>query len=145
MFATGETVGLVEWIIDDTCLVSFNVLKNFYIPNFICKICILSPFRIVCKIYFIRGTSTLHCMFFMNCFSKYLITKKPQTSKYEMDYTKWDFTAVVKFSVYTARSTFKILLLEVQVWYTNFTISKFDIKITSHWKKCEFSIWPRTL
>ena len=27
MFATGETVGLAEWINDDTCLVSFD-LKN---------------------------------------------------------------------------------------------------------------------
>ena len=26
MFATGETVGLAEWIIDDTCLVIFLVL-----------------------------------------------------------------------------------------------------------------------
>ena len=29
MFATGETVGLAEWIIDDTCLVfsSFQIKK----------------------------------------------------------------------------------------------------------------------
>ena len=27
MFATGETVGLAEWIIDDTCLVK-NVIIN---------------------------------------------------------------------------------------------------------------------
>ena len=27
MFATGVTVGLAEWIIDDTCLV-FSILRN---------------------------------------------------------------------------------------------------------------------
>ena len=26
MFATGETVGLAEWIIDDTCLVIYNFI-----------------------------------------------------------------------------------------------------------------------
>ena len=30
MFATGETVGLAEWIIDDTCLVYYNY-ENFEI------------------------------------------------------------------------------------------------------------------
>ena len=28
MFATGETVGLAEWIIDNTCLVPFNSLME---------------------------------------------------------------------------------------------------------------------
>ena len=31
MFATGETVGLAEWIIDDTCLVSIQFLPWFLI------------------------------------------------------------------------------------------------------------------
>ena len=29
MFATGETVGLAEWIIDDTCLVRDNSILSF--------------------------------------------------------------------------------------------------------------------
>ena len=34
MFATGETVGLVEWIIDDTYLVFFTFLSlSFYEQN----------------------------------------------------------------------------------------------------------------
>ena len=28
MFATGETVGLAKWIIDDTCLVTFLIMQN---------------------------------------------------------------------------------------------------------------------
>ena len=28
MFATGETVGLAEWIIDDACLVNLVFTKN---------------------------------------------------------------------------------------------------------------------
>ena len=28
MFPTGETVGLAEWIIDDTCLVFRNITKQ---------------------------------------------------------------------------------------------------------------------
>ena len=31
MFATGETVGLAEWIIDDTFLVLFIFLQGYYI------------------------------------------------------------------------------------------------------------------
>ena len=29
MFTTGETVGLAEWIIDDTCLISLGSRWNF--------------------------------------------------------------------------------------------------------------------
>ena len=42
MFATGETVGLAEWIIDDTCL----VISTF--PGVICKrmyLCVLQMFH----------------------------------------------------------------------------------------------------
>ena len=31
MFATCETVGLAEWIIDDTCFVSTNIVNNISI------------------------------------------------------------------------------------------------------------------
>ena len=39
MFATGETVGLAEWVIDDTCLVLFMSIAlsttcKFYCPKF---------------------------------------------------------------------------------------------------------------
>ena len=34
MVATGETVGLAEWIIDDTCLVVVNKKKLFLIQPF---------------------------------------------------------------------------------------------------------------
>ena len=30
MFATGEIVGLAEWIIDDTCLVMFYIFQVMY-------------------------------------------------------------------------------------------------------------------
>ena len=33
MFATGEAVGLAEWIIDDPCLVMFTILKLFELCN----------------------------------------------------------------------------------------------------------------
>ena len=38
MFATGETIGLAEWIIDDACLVSYKffiaITSYFYIKEF---------------------------------------------------------------------------------------------------------------
>ena len=34
MFATGETVGLTEWIIDDTCLVSFPETLHYFLCLF---------------------------------------------------------------------------------------------------------------
>ena len=33
MFATGETVGLAEWIIDDTCLVLIKLNKLSYMKR----------------------------------------------------------------------------------------------------------------
>ena len=40
MFATGETVGLAEWIIDDTCLVKYKIdqhcRKEHQFPTSIC-------------------------------------------------------------------------------------------------------------
>ena len=33
MFTTGETVGLAEWIIDDTCLVFTNTRKILMLSN----------------------------------------------------------------------------------------------------------------
>ena len=47
MFATGETVGLAEWLIDDTCLVIIIFLiKMIVFPATDCKNSILSPNRI---------------------------------------------------------------------------------------------------
>ena len=30
MFTTGETVGLTEWIIDDTCLVTYLIISVWF-------------------------------------------------------------------------------------------------------------------
>ena len=36
MIATGETVGLAEWIIDDTCLVLIELGDYIHVRGFLC-------------------------------------------------------------------------------------------------------------
>ena len=69
MFATGATVGLAEWIIDDTCLVSFNssesssssyaglFLDNFEnrIEGLFGKLYLVSPTKVFLKDFSFNG------------------------------------------------------------------------------------------
>ena len=63
MLATGETVGLTEWIIDDTCL----VLNCFFL--------LISPVRLSGSLLYPENTHKTYLNFF-----------KPSNSGFLMDY-----------------------------------------------------------
>ena len=79
MLTTGETMGLAEWIIDDTCLVSrfasllevpgvqlkfIHLTENYYktwtiIPNSVELLWSISFWKMSFWIHFLRGTSVI--------------------------------------------------------------------------------------